>query len=110
MLSISWSEILVILFVAIIVSNPKDIPSIISSFKDFIKKINKIKQEVVKVIGNFDDNQEIASIKKDLEEEVALINSKITQIVDNEGNVYDAYDISELKSFVKNPKNNDTNE
>lgn len=91
MLGMSWSEIAVILIVAIMVIRPEDIPSVLRNAGRLIGRIKKLTSELK---ATFDEVVEQANLK---EEEGKLRK----QIVDLEGKLQDTYQLDDIKPFIK---------
>ena len=92
MFGIAWSEIAVILVVALVVMDPKDIPSVIKSVREFFAKLQDYKHEMMSVIHDI-DHEALGGLKQ----EAANLNQELRKIVDLEGNVQDAYDLPEIR-------------
>jgi sec-independent protein translocase protein TatB len=64
MFDIGSSEIFLILLVAIILINPKDLPSIIKKAKVFLQNFSSIKQEFTQTITKLEDTIKQADLSK----------------------------------------------
>ncbi len=106
MFDIAWSEILVILVVAFIVISPEDIPKVLKAAKGWIKQLRDFKDECTGTINNIIHDAELQQAKEALQQETAAINSRIRQIVDLEGNVREAYDVSDILPENKREERN----
>ena len=94
MFDVGLSEVLVIVLVAFFLISPKDIPEITRALKVALNKLKKLKENFLDESGLKDD---LAGIKND-------INSATKHIVDLEGNIQEAYDLSDIIPDMKEPK------
>lgn len=101
MFDIAWSEIAVILVVAFIVIGPKDIPVALRTVKGWMGKLHTAKREIAALLHDISGEAELTGIQKQLQGQAAHINQTIRQIVDMEGNLRDAYDISDIRPDLK---------
>jgi Sec-independent protein translocase protein TatA len=90
MFGISLFEFLVIACIAIVLIKPKDIPTLAKYSKIIFKKINYFKKEATKIYGQIYE----ALIGKD------EINKEQNFIQGDDGKIYEAFNINDLK-----PKN-----
>ena len=67
MFGIGWSEIFLIMVVAILLIDKKDIPSIANSFKLVVKFLNSLKKEVFQAFDSIENSVEIEKIKKEID-------------------------------------------
>jgi Sec-independent protein translocase protein TatA len=99
MFNISWSELLIIIVVCIMVLRPKDMPIIISTIKTLYTKFSIIKSEIIKTIKEIEKNEHI----KDISDEVFKTKS---QIIDLNGNLQQVFDLKEIMpDIVEEEKN-----
>jgi sec-independent protein translocase protein TatB len=101
MFGIGWSELVVIAVVALIVMDPKDIPALIRSVKQFFHKLHLLKQEMLSVINEIDEASGLSELQQDLTQEKVAVNQQLRKIVDLNGNLQDAYDLSDLRPDLK---------
>ena len=66
MFDVSWSELLVIAFVAIILTKPEDLPKIIKTLKTFTRSLNSFKSEFFKILKNIEEESGIRDISEDI--------------------------------------------
>jgi sec-independent protein translocase protein TatB len=100
MLDVAWSEILVILLIAAVIIDPKDIPSIIKSLSKFAQSISKFRDEAKLLINDISKATELEDIKKDLISEGIIIHNNKKYTIDLEGNVQVMYDLKEINHNV----------
>jgi len=81
MLGVSFSELVIIILIAVVLLKPKDLPYIIKGFKKVYHKVMQFKEEMRPYYGE---------IYKEVEEEVRYV-------LDDKGVAHEAYDISEWK-------------
>ena len=94
MFGISLPEFLIIACIAIVLIKPKDIPTIAKYSKIIFKKINYFKKEASKLYGQIHE----ALIDKDeIKEEQNFIQG-------DDGKIYEAFNIDDLKSTKKTTK------
>ncbi|MEE3260281.1 MAG: hypothetical protein VX198_00610 [Pseudomonadota bacterium] len=67
MFSIGWSEILLILILAVVIVRPKDLPAVFRSVGGFFRKIRLLIQDISSEMNSFSDEQSIQKFKKPLE-------------------------------------------
>jgi Sec-independent protein translocase protein TatA len=89
---LTWGEILVIIIVAIIVIKPEDWPSVFKTCSKIFKKIISLKDDSRKFIN-----------KLHSEMGVDEITGAVKYIKGDDGKIYEAYDISDIR-----PKSNHT--
>jgi len=108
MFDLSFWEIIVIAVIAMMVVKPEDMPDIMRSIG---KAIGKVKRSAKEFMSLFDD------VVKD--EDLKEVSQEFTEIIDLDGNVQKAYDISDLDDLSrkpnkpevkKNPKNKKSDE
>ncbi len=91
MFDLSWTELAVIIVIAVLVIKPEDLPEILKGASNIIKKI---KNAGVEVRNFFDESLKEAGLK---EEE----NNIRGHIKDLEGNLRETYDITDIKPLLK---------
>jgi sec-independent protein translocase protein TatB len=99
MFDLSWSEILLVGIVALLVIGPKELPTAIRFCKKLLRKMKNLTQELSSA---FNEIEPIDDLKKEAEK----LNKDITYITDLEGNLQPTYDISDI---VKKPEGNKVN-
>jgi Tat protein translocase TatB subunit len=97
MFGLSWSELVVVAVVGILLIDPKDLPGIIRKFKEIVAQIKQIGHELTSSIKEIDEI-------KDLKAEVKKLNEDIKTIIDLEGNVQRTYDISDVMPEIEKAK------
>ena len=85
MFDIGWTEIIVIIIVGCLVLDFKDIPGILQSLKQLVKKYN-------------DFTKEIKDIFKEIDQETKSVTRTITDL---EGNEHIAYDLDDIMPDLK---------
>lgn len=101
MFNLSWSEIFIILIVALIFIGPEELPSIIRTIRGFIRKIKSLSNELTSSLNEFEQQH-------NLKDEVEQLNSDIRTIIDLEGNPQEAYDISDIMQDTKVSKSTES--
>ncbi len=103
MFGISLAELLIVLFLAIFIINPKDLPEIArycgkiyARIKNIITKFKKDFENNKKEIG-FDEIKQEFQISA-LEEENLVKKSKTKEIIDIYGNIHKVQDVEEIRS------------
>lgn len=92
MFGLSWTEIFVILVIALLVMKPEDIPPMIRAVRGFFHKCKELQQEISGSLMEVIDQPEIHDLKK----EVQAVNRDIEYIADMEGNLQETYNIKDL--------------
>ena len=67
MFSIGWSEILLILILAVVIVRPKDLPAVFRSVGGFFRKTRLLVHDISSEMNSFSDEQSIQKFKKPLE-------------------------------------------
>ena len=67
MFSIGWSEILLILILAVVIVRPKDLPTVFRSVGGLFRKIRLLVHDISSEMNSFSDEQSIQKFKKPLE-------------------------------------------
>ncbi len=97
MFDVAWSEILVVLVVAILIVKPEDVPQLIDFARKMMRKFSFFKNEA-------------RGLYHEMEKEFDEIKDDFTLIKNDEGEEFKSYDISELmelKSTKPNAKNDE---
>lgn len=109
MFGFSGTELVLIMLVALLVINPKDLPATLRNIKDSIKKIKQTAHEFTEAI--MQDEQ-----VDDLKREASKINQEIRQIVDLNGEMQPTYSLDDIndalpeKYHKSSPKNDSSSE
>ncbi len=74
MFNIGMGELILILFIALIVVGPKDLPKIAKALAKGIKKIKLISEDLKEAINIEDEVNEVKDIKKSIEQDIDDIN------------------------------------
>lgn len=101
MFDIGWSEMTIVVVVACIVIGPKDWPVVLKTLKNWMHQLQTLKNELSTLANNIVHEVEIMDTTQELQKEAVQINNKIRQIVDLEGNLRDAYDMSDIRPDIK---------
>jgi Sec-independent protein translocase protein TatA len=96
MIGLSFSEIIVILLVILVIVNPKDIPIIIKYFKKVRSYFQNFNKEFSSIMNNI--SSELDGIKLDNEEEIKQINFFLKEICDNGGKYEGEYNLEKIKA------------
>jgi sec-independent protein translocase protein TatB len=94
MLDVGLSEVLVIVLVAFFLLSPKDVPEIVRTLKAVMRKVSKFKNDFLDEVGI---KGELSDIRKE-------VKAATRHIVDLEGNIQEAYDLSDIMPDLKEPK------
>ena len=99
MIGVSFSEIIIILIVMLLIINPKDIPSIVKYLKKVKSKFDHLNSELYSVINKLSSESDSLSLNdnKDLNE----INILLKEICDNGGKYDGEYDIEKIREAHK---------
>jgi sec-independent protein translocase protein TatB len=97
MFDFSFSELLVVGVVGLVVLGPEELPVIIRNCKKIITQVKEVGKEFTDSIMEMDE-------LKDLKEEARKLNEDIKTIVDLDGNVQRTYDISDIMPEIESAK------
>lgn len=87
MLGISFSEILVVVILAIVLLDPKKLKEYIKLIKYLYVRLNNFKKEITRHLGE---------LKETIEEKEREENSETINIIGEDGKVYKAYNLEKL--------------
>ncbi|MFD2262618.1 Sec-independent protein translocase protein TatB [Lacibacterium aquatile] len=90
MFDLAWSEILVIGVVALVVIGPKDLPVLLRSVGQWIRKARSLASEFQSGIDQMARDAEIADLRKQVEQAKDLASGKIVEtqnLIDPEGEI-----------------------
>lgn len=99
MFGLSWTELGVTLIVAILVIRPSDLPEIVTAIGKGIRTVKNAWNELSTYAEDIINDSELHEAKRQLEQE-------ITMIEDAEGNLYEAYNVSEIKRDLESVQKN----
>jgi sec-independent protein translocase protein TatB len=97
MFDLSWSELMVVGVVGLVVIGPEELPAIVRNCKKIMAQIKQVSKEFTDSITEMDEF-------KDLKEEAKKLNEDIKTIVDLDGNVQRTYDISDIMPEIEKNK------
>ena len=97
MFDFSWSELMVVGVVGLIVLGPEELPVVIRSCKKILTQIKQVSKEFTDSIMEIDE-------VKDLKEEAKKLNEDIQTIVDLDGKVQRTYDISDIMPEIESAR------
>ncbi|MDF2965947.1 MAG: hypothetical protein K0Q51_1335 [Rickettsiaceae bacterium] len=98
MFGFSFSEIIVVLIVAVLVLKPEDVPILAKKFKELKNYFIDFKKEINKNIDQLTDQ---ADITKAAEEDIEEINFYLKRIVELGSSYNGNYDLEEIRSHYK---------
>lgn len=101
MFNLSWSEIFIILIAALIFIGPDELPSVIRTVREFIRKIRNLGSELASSLNEFEQ-------QSNLRDEAEQLNSDIRTIIDLDGNPQETYDISDIIEELKTEKSTES--
>lgn len=91
MFDISFSELLLILVVAVVFIGPKDLPIVIKTVARFIKHLRDFSHEIKTALDELSEEAGARDIKEVFETEMRLIEG-------DDGKMYESYHIPELEN------------
>jgi sec-independent protein translocase protein TatB len=97
MFDLSFSELLLVAAVGLLVIGPKDLPKVILTVKKSIAKIKNIARDFTSSLTDIDEIS-------DLKEEVRKINNEMRTIIDLNGNEQETYDLSDVMPQINDNK------
>ncbi|MFV9839142.1 MAG: hypothetical protein AB8U44_03915 [Aaplasma endosymbiont of Hyalomma asiaticum] len=90
MFSIGLSEILLVVVVGCLVTDPKKLPSVVSTCRAYYKKFDEVRAEI------FASFRDICEVDGTESEDLTSISRGEKRIVGDDGKIYEAYDIGNL--------------
>ena len=102
MFSIGLSEILLVVIVGCLVTDPKKLPSVISTFRAYYKKFDEVRAEI---FASFRDICEVDGAES---ENITSISRGEKCITGDDGKIYEAYDIGNLVKLDNRNKESST--
>jgi len=90
MFDLSLSEIIIIVVITLIVVKPEDVPGIMRSLGKALGKVKEMAREFTSAISDVSKDTGLSEVKSELRE-----------VVDLEGNIREAYDVSEIEKLIK---------
>ena len=103
MFNLSFSEILVIIIIGVLVVGPEELPGLIRKIRHFMTHIRNM---VSQITDQIDEQTDLGTLKKEAEN----INHNIQTIVDLEGKKQDAYDVKEVMADLHHYNDKDHQE
>lgn len=97
MFDFSLAETSLTMLVALLLIGPEELPGVIRSFRNISRKSKQIYKEFTDKILEIEGTN-------DLVNEVKKINEDIKKIADADGNLHDAYDISDIMPEIEKAK------
>jgi sec-independent protein translocase protein TatB len=104
MFDFSWSELLVIALVALVVIGPKDLPRVLRTAGKWAAKARSVAREFQSSIDQMIRESELDEVRKEVEKVAATdIGHEIQQSVDPKGELHASLQPPELGDAVNNP-------
>jgi len=104
MFDFSWSELLVIALVALVVIGPKDLPKVLRAAGKWAAKARTVANEFRSSIDQMIRESELDEVRKEVEKVAATdIGHEIQQSVDPKGELHASLQPPELSGAVNNP-------
>jgi sec-independent protein translocase protein TatB len=104
MFDFSWSELLVIALVALVVIGPKDLPRVLRAAGKWAGKARAVAREFQSSIDQMIRESELEEVRKEVEKVAATdIGHEIQQSVDPKGELHASLQPPELGDAVSNP-------
>lgn len=95
MFDIGWTEITIILIVAIIVIGPKDLPRVLRTVGQWIGKAKSMTREFRGHVDDMIRETELDEVKKQIEQAGSFdVNSALENSIDSDGKIKDAFDFT----------------
>lgn len=89
MFSIGISEVLLIVVVGCLVTDPKKMPSVVKAAGSYYRKFEEVRSEVIDFFHRACSPDEVSSV-------VRGVSSPKKKVVGDDGKVYEAYEVSEV--------------
>lgn len=104
MFDFSWSELLLIALVALVVIGPKDLPRVLRAAGKWAAKARAVAREFQSSIDQMIRESELEDVRKEVEKVANTdIGHEIEQSVDPKGELHASLQPTELTDAVKNP-------
>jgi sec-independent protein translocase protein TatB len=104
MFDFSWSELLVIALVALVVIGPKDLPRVLRAAGKWAAKARAVAREFQSSIDQMIRESELDEVRKEVEKVAATdIGHEIQQSIDPKGELHASLQPPELTDAVPNP-------
>ena len=100
MFNLSWSEVAIILVLAILIINPKDLPEIMRGAGKLFGKVKRMGRDFMSAIEDAAGKDSIKEFRDQIDREQEIIGKAI----DLEGNEQELYDVSKLEDTSRAPK------
>lgn len=107
MFDLGWTEILVLVVVALLVIKPEDLPGVMRAVGKTIRKIKAMARELTDAFEDITDDDIADSADKKTSNKSKNTDhpENTKQILGDDGKFYTAYDISELEDLARKPAN-----
>ena len=93
MFSIGLSEVLLVIIVGCLVTDPKKLPSVISTARTYYKKFDEVRAEI------FASFRDICEGGSEESEDLCTTSRGKKRVVGDDGRVYEAYDVGDLSKL-----------
>ena len=94
MFDLSLAEILLIIVVAVVFIQPKDLPMLVKSIAKAIKTLRDFGHDIKQTFEDISKESGITDVKETLDAEMRLIKG-------DDGKIYEAYQVPQLEKDVK---------
>jgi len=103
MFDIGWTEITVILVVAIIVIGPKDLPKVLRTVGQWVAKAKAMTRDFRSHVDEMIRETEIDEVKKQIDSiDKFDANSTLENTIDADGDIREAFDFDDLNTIDSN--------
>lgn len=102
MFDIGWTEMVVVLVIAVLVVGPKDLPRAISTVGKYIRKARAMAREFQSGLNELARESELDEIKKDITGTDFNIKKQVEDAVDPTGSMQGMF--NDIKPEIKDPK------
>lgn len=96
MFGISFTELIIIIIFAIILINPKEYRTIFQFITKCHKSLKSIYQDCIQELEELKSASNIKELTNNIENDIKKAEEEISQIVGDDGKLYESYDISNL--------------
>lgn len=108
MLDFSLAELALISVVALLVVDPKDVPSMVRTCGKWFRELRDVTEDVRANVRGLLEDSEIATLRDEIDEDMKEIASAPRYIEDENGKLQRVYDISDLQKEMP-PSKRDEN-
>ena len=100
MFDFSFSELLLVVVVALVFIGPKELPTVVRALAKAVRSLRGLAAQVQQLFDELAKESGVKEVKQTLEQDMKLIQG-------DDGQMYEAYDVETIKIATQNPDNKD---